>query len=226
MKFEEIGILNKKFEGEAPQDILRYIISQGGPYLSCISSFGAESAVLLHMISQIDKDIPVIFIDTRKHFSETYLYKNRLIDQFGFTQLITTFPSQIQQETLDLSGELHKSDPDGCCHFRKTLPMLQALRNFKYYITGRKKFQSEGRKELNVFEKRNTWININPLASYSKEDLEIYFLRHDIPRHPLEEDGYPSIGCECCTNKCDNYREGRWAGSKKTECGIHVKTEI
>lgn len=194
--------------------------------IALVSSFGAESAVLLHIISTIKKDLPIIFLNTEKLFGETLRYKDQLIALLGLSDVRSIRPDPEKVERLDSDGILWYGNPDVCCTIRKVEPLEKALKNFDAWITGRKQFQSDLRKELPLIEYTdNGKIKINPLATWKKGQLNEYFKEYNLPRHPLEAEGFLSIGCMPCTDRVkpgEDARSGRWKGCDKTECGIHL----
>ena len=188
------------------------------------SSFGAESAVLLHMISSVDPGTPILFVDTGKLFPETLAYRNRLIANLGLTDVRTLSPEKAEQERLDRDGTLWQRDPDTCCAMRKVSPLAVNLTPFAALITGRKRYQAATRSSLQVIEQVDGRIKINPLAGWSEDRVRTYMSEHDLPDHPLVWSGYLSIGCAPCTMSVksgEHARTGRWRGREKTECGIH-----
>jgi phosphoadenosine phosphosulfate reductase len=212
-----------KLDGEA---LLRPFIEREFPgRIALVSSFGAESAVLLHTVAEIDPDLPVIFLDTGKLFGETLRYRDRLAKRFGLTDLRIIKPEPATLAATDPGEVLWDSDPDACCALRKVTPLTRALAGFDAWISGRKRFHGALRTFLPVIELSGDKIKLNPLARWSKVRMEEEFARHDLPRHPLEADGFLSIGCLPCTRRVApgaDQRDGRWAGRAKTECGIHV----
>ncbi|MCX7346266.1 MAG: phosphoadenylyl-sulfate reductase [Alphaproteobacteria bacterium] len=189
-----------------------------------VSSFGAESAVLLHMVAAVDPSTPVIFLDTGKHFWETLHYRAKLIDRLGLTDVRSVSPDTEELATADPDGTLHKVNGDKCCHVRKTLPLQRALEGFDVVISGRKRYHGAARATLEFLSLADDRLKVEPLAGFSALDLDAYRKAHDLPQHPLTEIGYFSIGCEPCTVQGGSEvdpRAGRWAGTSKTECGIH-----
>lgn len=189
-----------------------------------VSSFGAESAVLLHMVAQVDKSTPIIFLDTGKHFWETLSYRSILIDKLGLTGVRTITPDESDLAAKDSDGLLHKSNADACCHIRKTIPLQKALEGFDVTISGRKRYHGAARATLDFLSIADGRLKVEPLAGFSALDIAAYMKANDLPAHPLTEIGYFSIGCEPCTTPggtAADPRAGRWAGSAKTECGIH-----
>jgi len=193
-----------------------------------VSSFGADSAVLLHIVSEVDRDLPVIFLDTGRLFAETLEYRTRLTEQLGLTDVRTVTPDPARLAANDPHRALWMTNPDLCCQIRKTEPLQRALSGFDAWFTGRKRFQNSQRASLRLFEADGTRIKINPLASWSIVDLKAHAERHGLPEHPLVAKGYPSIGCVPCTSRVsvgEDLRAGRWRGLDKSECGIHVPAE-
>jgi len=194
--------------------------------IALLSSFGAESAVLLHMLSEVDRRIPVIFLDTLKLFPDTIAYRDRLVRELGLKDVRVVQPNIADIEDYDPAGSLHLSNPDQCCNIRKTLPMERAFAGFEVMISGRKRFHGASRSDLKHISFDDKRIKIEPLAAFTSLDLQGYMQLRQLPSHPLKLAGYHSIGCapERCTTKggsADNPRAGRWMGSEKTECGIH-----
>jgi phosphoadenosine phosphosulfate reductase len=189
-----------------------------------VSSFGSESAVLLHLVAQIDPDTPILFLNTGKLFGETLRYRDRLQDELGLGDIRSLAPNPLDRAARDPEGTLWSRDTDACCNFRKVIPLKRALEPFAAQITGRKRFQTRERAEMPAVEYFEGRFRFNPLAEWSLAELEAYTVKHNLPRHPLVEDGYPSIGCMPCTRRVaagGSYRDGRWAGQDKDECGIH-----
>ena len=190
-----------------------------------VSSFGAESAVLLHLVAAIDPATPVLFLNTGKLFGETLRYRDRLQDELGLGDVRTIAPYTEERAVRDPDGTLWSRSTDACCELRKVVPLRRALAGFAAQITGRKRFQTGARADMKPVEFFEGRFRFNPLAAWSLEDLEAYTVAHKLPRHPLVEDGYPSIGCMPCTRRVtagEDYRAGRWSGLDKDECGIHI----
>lgn len=194
--------------------------------VAMVSSFGADSAVLLHMIAQIDPKLPVLFIDTLALFPETLAYQKTLAAEFGLRNVQAISPEREAVFAQDADGLLHVSDSQSCCRLRKADPLARALKGYDGWITGRKRFQAETRASLNrvELEPETGRMRLNPLADWTAQDIHRYFDAYDLPRHPLVAQGYLSIGCKPCTTRVmagEDPRAGRWRGQNKTECGIH-----
>ncbi len=218
--------LNNMFRGHDTYEMLDLLFGENmlGD-AAIVSSFGAESAVLLHLIGSMRPDIPVLFLETGKHFPETLAYRDQLVELIGLTDLRNIRPDEALLQAKDENGLRWSYDPDGCCELRKVLPLKAALAPFEAQFTGRKAFQSLTRTNLPRFEIEEGRLKVNPIIDWSKEQLEAYVAEHNLPPHPLVEQGYPSIGCAPCTSKVlpgEDPRSGRWKGWDKTECGIHT----
>lgn len=223
---ESAAALNAQFEGVETTEMLRRLFDEP-PFeaVALVSSFGAESAVLLHMIAQIDKTVPLIFVNTQKIFGETLAYRDELAERLGFVDLRVYRPDPYLLAQKDATSLRWSYDPDGCCDLRKVEPLRRALAPFDAWVSGRKGFQGKTRAALPRLEEDEGRLKINPLADWDKARLDAYFEDHKLPRHPLEAQGYPSIGCAPCTSKVqpgEDPRAGRWRGWDKVECGMHV----
>lgn len=188
------------------------------------SSLGVDSAVLLHLAAQVDKTIPIIFLDTGMHFRETLHYRDMLISDLGLTGLRNIVPDLNEVKQEDPDAKLHETVPDACCDLRKVRPLAGAIKGFSARITGRKRFQTPARANMNILETDDTQHKVNPLAYWSAKDVTAYMKRHDLPPHPLLSLGFTSIGCQPCTTRVaegEDPRAGRWRNASKDECGIH-----
>lgn len=225
----EAAAMEARFAGVPTRAMLEeLILGELRGRVAVVSSFGAESAVLLHLVATIDRDVPVIFVDTQKMFGETLAYRDALAERLGPTDLRVFRPDPRLLATRDDKGLRWSYDPDGCCDLRKVEPMRRALQPFDAWLSGRKGFQAGTRAALPRFEEDEGRLKINPLADWTRADLAAHFATHDLPSHPLEAQGYASIGCAPCTSRVqpgEDPRAGRWRGWDKVECGIHRPTE-
>ena len=225
--------LNNLFRGSDTKTMLEGVLTEGlAGEVTAVSSFGAESAVLLHLLGSIDPHLPVLFLDTGKHFPETIAYRDRLVGQLGLTDVRIITPDPAEVAAKDANGLRWSFDPDGCCELRKVRPLAIALIDFDASFTGRKAFQAKTRAHLPRFEIDTSdaegRLKINPLIDWSASQIAGYFILHDLPQHPLIAQGYPSIGCSPCTRPVapgEDARSGRWVGWDKVECGIHKPGE-
>ncbi len=218
--------LDAQFADLDTQEIMRRAIEDLFPgRIALVSSFGADSAVLLHMVAQIDKTTPVLFIDTRVLFAETLAYRDELVAHLGLSNIITIGPKSARLAAEDPENFLWASNPGRCCEIRKVLPLGEALEGYDAWISGRKRFQAHTRGALALFESEGGRIKINPLAHWPAVKIRDYLDTFDLPRHPLVAQNYFSIGCIPCTSPVrpgEDPRAGRWRGSDKVECGLHT----
>jgi phosphoadenosine phosphosulfate reductase len=227
-KLRALGIvaLNGMFDDMDALGVLRYAISEVLPGdLAIVSSFGADSSVLLHLVAQVDPSMPVYFLETGKHFPETLDYVETLKKHLGLINIHAVHPATGDIQRFDPNGDLWETDPDSCCHIRKTEPLEPITEMYGGWVTGRKRFQTKERGVLPHFElTSDNRIKVNPLAYFSDADVNQYKVDHGLPEHPLFAKGYKSIGCAPCTSvvaEGEDPRAGRWRGLNKKECGIH-----
>lgn len=227
---EQLHHLNQKYQGMGTLDMLTSVLTQDfSGEIALVSSFGAESAILIHLVSQIDPATPILFVDTGKLFGETRAYRNQLQQRLSLTNIQTLKADPAQITAADPDQMLFQKDPDLCCNLRKTVPLQKALGGYSAWISGRKRYHGGSRTNLALIEREGAHIKLNPLANWGYQELQDYLSEWDLPTHPLIAEGYASIGCYSCTiptiydptQKEGNIRAGRWQGFDKTECGIH-----
>ncbi|GBQ63052.1 phosphoadenosine phosphosulfate reductase [Ameyamaea chiangmaiensis NBRC 103196] len=195
--------------------------------VALVSSFGAESALLLAMAAEVDPAVPVLFLETGQHFPETLVYRDDLASWLGLRDVRTIAPAPAAVAARDPEGQLWAFDADACCTLRKVEPLDDAIIPFDAWITGRKRGQALTRQALPTVETTSDGrLKINPLAAWSPKEIDAEMTRLGVPRHPLSARGYPSIGCAPCTRPVrdgEDARAGRWAHltHQKLECGIH-----
>lgn len=203
--------------------------------IALVSSFGAGSAALLELVAEVNPNTTVLFLETKKHFPETLEYVETLRDILKLTDLRLLYPDAKLEKQMDPDGNLWQSHPTKCCWFRKVEPLQRELNKgeFEALITGRKRYQTKERQEMQAIELHEDGrFRINPLAFWDKDKVTSWIKSSKLPEHPLVSKGYPSIGCAPCTlpvKEGEDERAGRWAhtaempgGEQKTECGIHV----
>lgn len=222
----DVEELNARFADAEPQAVLAYAIERFGSKIAAVSSFGAESVALLDMVAEINQAQTVLFLDTEMLFPATIAYQQTVAETLGLSDVRVLKADRNKVFLADPNGTLNQSDPDLCCSIRKTEPLEEALGGFEAWITGRKRFQSNGRAALEFFEiDTKGRIKVNPLAHWSAEQVRDYIAARKLPKHPMVAEGFPSIGCAPCTKAVkpgEDARAGRWAGKDKTECGIHM----
>lgn len=192
--------------------------------IALVSSFGADSAAMLSLVAEVAPELPVLFLQTGKHFDQTLAHRQDLAARLGLTNVIDLYPEPLALRRRDPSGLLHRTDPDTCCEVRKAHPLNRALAGFDAWFTGRRRHQTFARRAMRVMEADGPRLKINPIARWDQADVDAFIEERALPRHPLVAAGYPSIGCEPCTKRPDpgeDARAGRWQDSEKTECGIH-----
>ena len=224
----EVKELNKEFHKSSPEEIIRKSHNLFKDKIVYISSFGIESAIILHMISQIDKNFPIALLNTNFLFKQTLGYKNKLIKRLNLKNFIEIFPDNSNLQKDDPNNNLWKSDVEKCCELRKVKPLNKFLKKYNAWISGRKSYQGGERFDVQPFEFNNGKVVVNPLANFEKKLVLLYFNNNNLPKHPLVEEGYLSVGCTHCTFKPKNIedpRSGRWINQTKTECGIHYKKD-
>lgn len=220
----DVGALDARLRDASPLDIIAAGLAAFPGRIAAVSSFGTESAVLLHMIAQVDAATPILFLDTGHLFEETLAYRDALAAQLGLTNVQTFTPDPVALAARDPEKALWAEDPDACCALRKVEPLARALAPYAAWINGRKRYQATTRTAIPMVEQDGARVKFNPLAAMGRDDLLAYMDAHGLPRHPLEKHGFASIGCMPCTTRVkpgEDPRAGRWRGKAKTECGIH-----
>ena len=221
--------LNRRFEGRPPQEILAWAAETFAPDVILTCSFQHDGVVLAHMLTAIAPRVPVVFLDTRFHFPETLAYRDEIVRRFGLN-LKTLSPLLSRDEFAGRYGlDLYRRDPDLCCSLNKVEPLREALKGVRCWLNGRRRDQAATRRSISVVERYEGGVHkVNPMAGWSAADTYRYMREHGIPEHPLFEKGFASIGCAPCTRAIlpgEDERAGRWAGTGKTECGIHTLLE-
>ncbi len=224
---ELLGALRRmELAGATGRELLRHAVD--GPLrdrIAVVSSFGAESALLLSVVAEVDPGLPVIFLETGKHFAQTLTYRRQLAAHLGLTDVRDITPRDASVAEQDPDGELWFYDQEACCRLRKVQPLERVLAPFDAWISGRKRFQAATRAALPLVERQGGRLKLNPLADWDNDQVARELARRNLPRHPLVQQGYPSIGCAVCTRSVlpgEDGRAGRWSGSRKVECGIHL----
>jgi phosphoadenosine phosphosulfate reductase len=228
-KLSSAEALGRALGNASPADVIATALQTvGREHLALVSSFGTESAALLKVMADVDPAIPVVFLDTGWLFEETLVYRDTLIATLGLRDVRSIKPLEETLSREDPDRELWFSDPDACCRIRKVEPLARALKPFRAWINGRKRFQGGLRAAIPVVEQDGARLKFNPFANVSREEIEAIYAQAKLPPHPLVKFGYLSVGCMPCTSRTsadEDTRAGRWRGRAKTECGIHtVKT--
>jgi len=226
----EIRELNARFEDEDPRDILRWAFQDSGlRRVSIASAFQAEGTCVIHMAAQIRPDVPIMFLETGFHFAETLAFKERMTEEYGLNVVDLTGDYSVESQEAEFGPLLYERNPKLCCELNKVIPFQRALSDLDLWITSMRRDSSWTRKETPILyqyecEPGNWLVKLNPIANWTRRDVYAYLKEHGIPRNPLYDLGYASIGCAPCTRMVfpgEDERAGRWAGLMKTECGIH-----
>ncbi|HRE47863.1 MAG TPA: phosphoadenylyl-sulfate reductase [Aggregatilineales bacterium] len=227
-----VETLNARFADAHPAEILRWAVGEFGQRLATVTSFQPTGIVTLHMLSEFAPNTPVLTLDTGLLFSETYALMNDLEKRLALN-LLRLRPAQTVAEQAATHGEaLWLRDPDQCCALRKTDLLDRVLGGYGAWLTGLRRDQSEGRAETPIFawDRKHNNLKIAPFATWTESMVWTYLHAYELPYNTLHDQGYPSIGCYPCTRAVDpasgDKRAGRWAGSAKTECGIHIDKTI
>lgn len=193
--------------------------------LAVVSSFGVEAAALLKLVADVDRSLPVLFLDTGWLFAETLAYRDALAKRLGLTDVRTLTPSPDAVDEQDPESDLWSRNADACCHVRKVVPLAQALEPFDAWISGRKRFHGGERASMPIVESDGRRLKFNPMANVSLREMATIISAAGLPRHPLAVQGFTSLGCMPCTSRAnidEGVRAGRWRGRGRTECGIHA----
>jgi phosphoadenosine phosphosulfate reductase len=223
--------LNRRFENEPPQEIVRWALEDSGlDRIALASAFQAEGTALMHMAIQFRPDIPILFLETGFHFAETLAFKERLTEMMGLNVVELTGDHTVDSQAAEYGPRLYERNPKLCCELNKVIPFARTLRNFDAWMTSMRRDSAWTRKNTAILSQTELdtgeiLVKINPIATWTRRDAWGYLKEHDLPNNPLYDLGYASIGCAPCTRMLfpgEDERAGRWSGLLKTECGIHV----
>jgi phosphoadenosine phosphosulfate reductase len=223
----DVVTASRELEGESPSEILRWASLHIGPKLTFATGFGAEGCVIIDLIARNNLPIDVFTLDTGLLFPETYDLWRRLEDKYGIEIRAVRPVQSVQEQEAAHGPTLWERDPDQCCELRKVVPLRNALTGFEAWITAIRRDQTAERAYARVVENDRKFglIKVNPLVTWTHDDVWGHLYAHDVPFNALHEQGYPSIGCHPCTAAVrpgEDARAGRWRGKSKKECGLHV----
>jgi phosphoadenosine phosphosulfate reductase len=217
---------SQELETKTPQEIIEWAVDRYSPYVAMSSSFQTQSMPLLHMISQIAPDMPIFFINTGYHFWETLMFREKLGAEWSLNIVDLYRDQRWDVFVRQRMRSLPLDDPNLCCFMHKVQPMQKALKGYKAWISGIRRDQTSVRAHAKILElQEDDLLKVNPLLNWTKKDVQKYIEDHNLPKHPLFEKGYRSVGCSPCTIAIgvnDDERAGRWAGRGKVECGLHT----
>jgi phosphoadenosine phosphosulfate reductase len=222
----DLDELNRSFEGAQPEEILAWAVETFGADIAASSSFQTQGVPLLHMISRVKPDLPIVFLDTGYHFPETLAFRDQLVQEWGLSLRVVRAALSRDEFVGQYGYDLYRRDPDLCCHVNKVEPMQRALAGLRAWISGIRRDQSPARANIQILElMSNGVMRVQPMAPWTRQDVWRYIHHHHLPEHPLLARGYLSIGCAPCTRPVysgGDERAGRWVGQEKTECGLHT----
>jgi len=227
MTAEQFAEANARLEGATPQAVLRWAVERFHPRLTMATAFGAEGCCILHMLAEIQPEVRVFNLETGYQFAETLELRERIKARYGI-EVEYVYPEMtVKEYEEEHGGPLYGIRPDQCCHDRKVLPLRAAIRGYDAWVSSIRRDQTEHRARAGVvqWDAKFGLVKVNPLLGWTRSDVWRFVLHHDVPYNPLHDHGYPSIGCWPCTAPAGDgadERAGRWAGSGKKECGLHV----
>jgi phosphoadenosine phosphosulfate reductase len=223
---EEIQLWAYRLESKSAQEVLQWAVQQFGARLALASSFGAEDVVLIDMLATFAPQTPIFYLDTDKHFPETYETRDRLQARYGLSFIRVRPKLSLAEQAERYGDNLWERDPNRCCQIRKVEPLAEVLSGYEAWVTGIRREQAPTRANAKKFEwdEKFGLHKFNPLADWTHVQVWEYIRRRNVPYNPLHDRNYPSIGCSVCTRPVkpgEDPRAGRWAGFDKTECGLH-----
>lgn len=224
---EEISSAAQSLQGESPQTILRWAVETFHPRLMMATAFGAEGCCLIHMLAEIEPSVRIINLETGYQFPETLELRERIKQRYGIEVEFIYPEMTVAEYEAEHGGPLYTIRPDQCCHDRKILPLRKAVIGYEAWISAIRGDQTEHRKVAGIVQPDRKFglVKINPLLQWTKKDVWSFIMKNEVPYNPLHDRDYPSIGCWPCTDPVRNGeddRAGRWAGTRKKECGLHV----
>jgi phosphoadenosine phosphosulfate reductase len=224
---EQLAAWSRELNGATAQDVLRWAVATFGRKLTMATAFGAEGCCLIHMLAEIDPDVRIFNLDTGYQFPETLRLREQFKDRYGIEVEFIRPEQTVAEYEAEHGGPMYRHRPDQCCHDRKLAPLRQFLRPYDAWISAIRRDQTPDRGLADVVQQDRKFglVKINPLLAWTRKDVWSFILNNGIPYNPLHDQGYPSIGCWPCTQPVgdgDDERAGRWAGTAKKECGLHV----
>ncbi len=224
---EQIAEANRKLAGESPQAVLRWAVQTFHPRLTMATAFGAEGCCLIHMLAEIEPGVRLFNLDTGYQFPETLQLRDRLRERYGIDVELIQPDLTVAEYEAEHGGPLHVHRPDQCCHDRKILPLRRAIVGYDAWVSAIRSDQTNHRAVAGViqWDAKFGLVKVNPLLTWTRKDVWNFIVRYDIPYNSLHDRNYPSIGCWPCTRPVtagEDERAGRWAGTIKKECGLHV----
>jgi phosphoadenosine phosphosulfate reductase len=224
---DQIAAVNRLLEGAAPQRILRWAVAEFHPRLTLATAFGAEGCCLIHLLAEIEPGVRTFNLETGYQFPETLELRERLKERYGIVVELERPELTVVEYEAEHGGPLYRRRPDQCCHDRKLVPLRRALAGYDAWVSAIRRDQTADRAGAAVvqWDARFGLVKVNPLLNWTRREVWKFIVAHDVPYNPLHDRGYPSIGCWPCTGAVEagaDERAGRWAGTGRKECGLHV----
>jgi phosphoadenosine phosphosulfate reductase len=224
---DQIASANTALAEASPQTVLRWAVETFGRKLTMATAFGPEGCCLIHMFAAIDPAVRIFNLDTGYQFAETLELRDRIEQKYGIAVELIRPDQTVGQYEAEHGGPLYRHRPDQCCHDRKVLPLRRAVAGYDAWVSAIRRDQTRERAAADVvqWDPKFSLVKVNPLLRWTHKDVWRYLAKHDVPYNPLHDQGYPSLGCWPCTQPVgdgDDERAGRWAGTRKKECGLHV----
>jgi phosphoadenosine phosphosulfate reductase len=224
---EQIAQANQELEGQGPQAILRWGVQKFFPRLTMATAFGAEGNCIIHMLAEIERRVRIFNLETGYQFKETLDTRERIKERYNIEVEYVRPELTVEEYEAEHGGPLYNSFSDQCCHDRKSIPLRKAVIGYDAWISAIRKDQTKDRAKASVvqWDAKFSLVKINPLLSWTKKDVWNFIEKNDVPYNPLHDHGYPSVGCWPCTRAIaegEDDRAGRWYGTVKKECGLHV----
>jgi len=223
----QIADASARLSGKSPQEILQWAVAIFHPRLTMATAFGAEGCCLIHMLADIEPGVRIFNLETGYQFPETLALRERIRTRYGIEVEFIKPEMTVAEYEKEHGGPLYVHRPDQCCYDRKVLPLRRAVVGYDAWISAIRSDQTGDRARADVvgWDAKFNLVKINPLLTWTKKDVWTFIHKYDVPYNPLHDQGYPSIGCWPCTRPVangDDDRSGRWAGTIKKECGLHV----
>jgi phosphoadenosine phosphosulfate reductase len=224
---EGLAAINRMLEGKPPQSILRWAVETYHPRLTMGTAFGAEGCCLIHMLAEIEPTVPIFNLETGYQFPETLALRERIKERYGIEVQLVRPDLTVAEYEARHHGPLYVRNPNQCCHDRKIVPLRRIAAGYDAWLSAIRRDQTTHRAGASVVEWDSKFglAKVNPLLNWTKRDVWAFVVKHDVPYNPLHDQGYPSIGCWPCTRPVapgEDDRAGRWAGTAKKECGLHI----
>jgi phosphoadenosine phosphosulfate reductase len=228
LQIESLADISARLEHETPQAIVRWAVATYFPKLTMATAFGAEGCCLIHILAAIEPRVHIFNLDTGYQFPETLQLRDEIAERYGIVVALVGSDTTAVQYEAQHGGPLYERDPDQCCYDRKIVPLRRAIAGYDAWVSAIRRDQTAHRRNASIVEwdQKFGLVKVNPLANWTKQDVWKFISDNKIPYNPLHDRGYPSIGCWPCTRAVaagEDDRAGRWSGSEKKECGLHVK---